>query len=452
MASATHSSAVIRFNVSIHRWTLLSITTRQCTMVRRICCISVFVFFILHPALGQELPSGTPEDFGMSSQRLQGLTDLLQGYTDDGMLPGAVVSITRKGHVVHEAAVGFRDKESGEALAADDIFRIASQTKAIVSVGVLMLQERGLLLIGDPLGKYLPEWAETTVAEPNDDGYEVVAAERPITIRHLLTHTAGIGYGWGVAAEEWDKADIQGWYFGHREEPIRETVRQMAALPMDAQPGTEYIYGYSTDILGALIEVISGQPLDAFLQENLFDPLEMNDTHFYLPEEKKDRLTVVYSLSEEGLVRAPEESDMIAQGGYDVGPRASFSGGAGLLSTARDYGRFMQMMLNGGHLNGQRVLAPSTVKLMTVNHLDRIEYTWSRGVGFGLGFMVLEDIGAFGAPGSPGQYGWGGAYHSTYWADPEEELVVIYFTQVIPATGLDDHDKLRAVVHAAILE
>jgi len=421
-------------------------------MMRKMWLLTVLAVLTLQPVAGQEIPSGIPEDLGMSSQRLQALTDLLQGYTDSGMLPGAVVSITRRGQVVHESAVGFRDMESGEALAPDDIFRIASQTKAIVSVGVLMLQERGLLLIGDPLSKYLPEYAETTVAVPGDEGYEVVAAERPITIRHLLTHTAGIGYGWGVAAEEWDEADIQGWYFGHREEPIRETVRQMAALPMDAQPGTEYVYGYSTDILGALIEVVSGQPLDAFLQENLFDPLEMNDTHFYLPEEKRDRLTVVYSISEEGLERAPEESDMIAQGGYVDGPRASFSGGAGLLSTARDYGRFMQMMLNGGQLNGQRILAPSTVRLMTVNHLDRIEYTWARGIGFGLGFSVLEDLGAFGAPGSLGEYGWGGAYHSTYWADPEEELVVIYFTQVIPATGLDDHAKLRTMIYSSILE
>ncbi len=420
--------------------------------MRKMWLAAAFSILTLQPVAGQEIPSGIPEDLGMSSQRLQALTDLLQGYTDGGMLPGAVVSITRRGQIVHESAVGFRDMESGEALASDDIFRIASQTKAIVSVGVLMLQERGLLLIGDPLSKYLPEYAETTVAVPGDEGYEVVAAERPITIRHLLTHTAGIGYGWGVAAEEWDEADIQGWYFGHREEPIRETVRQMAALPMDAQPGTEYVYGYSTDILGALIEVVSGQPLDAFLQENLFDPLEMNDTHFYLPEEKRDRLAVVYSLSEEGLERAPEESDMVAQGGYVDGPRASFSGGAGLLSTARDYGRFMQMMLNGGQLNGQRILAPSTVRLMTANHLDRIEYTWSRGVGFGLGFMVMEDLGAFGGPGSPGEYGWGGAYHSTYWADPEEELVVIYFTQVIPATGLDDHGKLRAMVYGSIIE
>ena len=421
-------------------------------MMRKMWLAAAFSILTLQPVAGQEIPSGIPEDLGMSSQRLQALTDLLQGYTDGGMLPGAVVSITRRGQIVHESAVGFRDMESGEVLASDDIFRIASQTKAIVSVGVLMLQERGLLLIGDPLSKYLPEYAETTVAVPGDEGYEVVAAERQITIRHLLTHTAGIGYGWGVAAEVWDKADIQGWYFGHREEPIRETVRQMAALPMDAHPGTEYVYGYSTDILGALIEVVSGQPLDAFLQENLFDPLEMNDTHFYLPEEKRDRLAVVYSLSEEGLERAPEESDMVAQGGYVDGPRASFSGGAGLLSTARDYGRFMQMMLNGGQLNGQRILAPSTVRLMTANHLDRIEYTWSRGVGFGLGFMVMEDLGAFGGPGSPGEYGWGGAYHSTYWADPEEELVVIYFTQVIPATGLDDHGKLRAMVYGSIIE
>jgi CubicO group peptidase (beta-lactamase class C family) len=420
-------------------------------MNRRLWSISVLALMMLQPVMGQELPIGIPEDFGMSSERLGALTTLLQGYTDDGLLPGAVVSIVRDGNVVHESAVGYQDREEASEMAPDAIFRIASQTKAIVSVGVLMLQERGHLLISDPLSKYLPEYAESTVAVPEGDGYTVVLADRPITIRHLLLHTAGIGYGYGPGADEWAAAGIQGWYFGHREEPIRETVRRMAALPMDAHPGESYVYGYNTDILGALIEVVSGQALNEFLRENVFEPLDMRDTHFYLPEHKRDRLAVVYSMTENGLVRSPDESAMEAQGAYVDGPRMSFSGGAGLLSTARDYTRFLQMMLNGGELNGVRLLSPTTVRLMTVNHLDQIEYPWARGAGFGLGFMVVRDVGAFGAPSSRGEYGWGGAYHSAYWVDPVEELVVVYFTQVVPAPGLDDHGKLRSIVHGSIL-
>jgi CubicO group peptidase (beta-lactamase class C family) len=224
----------------------------------------------------------------------------------------------------------------------------------------------------------------------------------------------------------------------------------MAALPMDAQPGTEFVYGYNTDILGALVEEVSGQPLDEFIAESITGPLGMRDTYFYLPSEKAQRLAVVYSVGTDGLERTPDVSAMVGQGAYVEGPRQSFSGGAGLLSTSRDYGRFLQMTLNGGELDGARVLSPKTVELMTVSHIGDIEF--GPGRGFGLGFQVVTDIGAYGQPSSTGVFEWGGAYHSTYWVDPVEELVVSYFTQVLPATGLDDHGKLRALVYQAIIE
>ena len=265
-----------------------------------------------------------------------------------------------------------------------------------------------------------------------------------------VTILSGVGYGGGAAAQEWRDAEIQGWYFAHRDEPVRETVRRMAALPFEAQPGERYVYGYSTDILGAVVEVAAGMPLDQFLQERIFTPLGMRDTHFYLPEEKRDRLAVVYSAAEGGLERAPDPGFMVGQGAYVDGPRRSYSAGAGLLSTARDYARFLQMMLNGGELNGTRVLAPKSVDLMTVNHTGDL-FLWAPGYSFGLGFNVLEDLGATGAHGSVGSYGWGGAYHSVYWVDPEEELVVVYFTQVIPTgPGLDDHATLRALTYQAL--
>jgi len=225
----------------------------------------------------------------------------------------------------------------------------------------------------------------------------------------------------------------------------------MATLPFPAQPGEAYVYGYSTDILGALVEVVAQQPLDAFLAQRIFEPLGMGDTHFYLPEDKSDRLAVVYTATDAGIERSPDGSDMSSQGEYVDGPRQSFSGGAGLLSTAADYARFLQMLLNGGELDGVRLLSPKTVELMTVNHTGNL-FPWGSGTGFGLGFSVLQDLGARGTPGSEGEFAWGGAYHSTYWVDPAEELVVVYFTQLIGAVRVDDHGKLRALIYQAIVE
>ena len=398
---------------------------------------------------------------GLDPERLARLDAALQAYVDAGTLPGAVALVASRGETAYLKAFGHRDREAGDPLETDDIFRIASQSKAVVSVAIMMLQEEGRLLISDPVGRHLPEYLETTVARTNDDGtYDVVAARQPITIRHLLTHTAGITYGGGTAAREWVEADITGWYFAHRDEPIRETVRRMASLPFEAHPGEYWVYGYATDILGAVVEVASGTALDEFLQTRIFEPLGMADTHFYLPPEKHDRLAVVYSAGQDGLARAPDPGGMVGQGAYVDGPRMSFSGGAGLLSTAPDYARFLQMLLNGGKLGDARILSPKSVELMTVDHLGGLlvrdlndasaVFGAERGVGFGLGFRVVEDVGAHGVPGSEGIYGWGGAYHSSYWVDPEEELVVVYLAQLIPAGNLDDHAKFRALVYQAI--
>ncbi|MCY4400716.1 MAG: serine hydrolase [Gemmatimonadetes bacterium] len=397
----------------------------------------------------QELPRVTPEEAGFVPERLATLASVLENYVAAGSIPGAVVAVLRDGAVVLEEAVGYSDVEEGEALETDVIFRIASQTKAIVSVAVMMLQDDGALLISDPVGKHLPTFRETTVAVPDDNGgYDIVAANRPVTIRDLLTHTAGISYGYGPGGDRWRDADITGWYFAHRDEPVRATVDRMAALPFQSQPGERFVYGYSTDILGALVEEVSGVALDDFLRSRIFEPLDMRDTHFYLPTGKVDRLATVYGHDDAGsLVRAAEGPGMDTQGQYVTGPRRSFSGGAGLLSTARDYARFLQMMLNGGSLGDARVLSPASVALMTANHIGDL---LGPGFGFGLGFQVRLDLGAAGEPGSEGDYGWGGAYHTTYWVDPVERLVVVYFTQLRDNLPVDDHAKLRALVYGAL--
>jgi CubicO group peptidase (beta-lactamase class C family) len=417
--------------------------------MRRLAMPLFVIVLALAPYAAAAFEAVQPEDVGMSSERLERLSEEVQEYVDDQRLAGAVVLVTRHGKVVIHEAFGERDAEANSPMQGDTIFRIASQTKAIVSTAVLMLQEEGELLISDPVGNYLPEFLHTTVAVPGEDGYDVVDADRPITIRDLLTHTSGFAYGTGIASDLWEGAGIQGWYFADRNEPIRETVARMAKLPADAQPGEAWVYGYNIDILGALVEVVAGEPLDDFLRQRIFEPLGMADTHFYLPRQKRDRLAVVYSATPNGVVRAPQDG-ATGQGAYVDGPRKSFSGGAGLLATATDYAHFLQMLLNGGELDGQRILSPKTVELMTADHLGNVEY--NDGEGFGLGFFVVEDLGARGKPGSVGEYGWGGAYHSQYWVDPAEDLVVVYMTQLIPAGNLDDTDKLRALVYQAIVD
>jgi len=404
------------------------------------------------PLPAQQLKTVSPAKVGLSQDRLQRLTDVLNGYVNDGKLSGAVAFVVRHGKVAYLKAVGYRDIESKSPMTADAIFRVASQSKALISLGVMILQEEGKLLISDPVGKYIPQFDSTTVALPKEGGgYAVVPAKRKITIRDLLTHTAGIGYGSGPAADRWKEAGIQGWYFADRDEPIAATVERMAALPMDAQPGEKFVYGYNTDILGVVIERSSGKPLDVFMSEKVFKPLGMTDTYFYLPEEKVSRLATVYSLEKNGPVtRAPEPGKMVGQGMYVDGPRKSFSGGAGILSTAHDYAAFLTMILNKGMHNGKRILSRKSVELMTVDHLRNIPY--ADGAGFGLGFEVTDKPGDRGRLGSDGEFGWGGAYHSTYWVDPKEGLVVVYFTQLIPAGGLDDHGKIRALVYQAIAD
>lgn len=425
------------------------------TRLLRIVPTFLLTTLIASTLLGSGLERVAPETVGMSSDRLERLDAVLEDYVQSGKLPGAVVLVARHGKIAHLSAFGMRDIEAADPMTDDDIFRIASQTKALVSTGVMMLQEEGKLLINDTLDKYLPEFAETTVAVANDDGgYTIVPANRKITLVDLLRHTSGYDYGNGPGHEKWEEAGIQGWYFADRDEPIRETVRRMASLPAVAQPGEKFVYGYSVDILGAVIEVVSGQALDTFLHERIFDPLGMVDTDFYLPKEKRDRFSVVYAKrGDNPLVRSPEAGGMGGQGQYVDGPRKSFSGGAGLLSTARDYAIFLQMMANGGEYDGHRILSRKTVELMTVNHLpEGVKFPWSNGVGFGLGFSVTLDIGSSGVPTSVGQFGWGGAYHSSYWVDPSEDLLLVYFTQVLPADGLDDHDKIRALVYQAVVD
>ncbi len=417
----------------------------------------ILLGFTVSLIFGQPFRNVKPESVGLSSNRLKRLTDELDAYVADQKLPGGVALVLRKGKSAYFYSFGYRDKELMDPMEKDDIFRIASQTKSIISVGIMILQEKGLLLIQDPVSKYIAEFENTKVAESDGDGsYEIVKAKRGITIRDLLTHTAGVGWGFGPAKDLWEREEIMGWYFAHRDETILTTVKRLAKLPMDSHPGEKFVYGLSTDILGAVIEVVSGQSLDQFLKNEIFDPLQMNDTHFYLPLSKIDRLTKVYSSTDSNIKLAAnpgkrEGVGMIGQGHYVNGPRMSFSGGAGLLSTAEDYAVFLQMMLNKGQFGKKRILSRKSVELMVTNHIADIPFWWE-GIRFGLGFATVEELGGRGMLGSVGEFSWGGAYHSTYWVDPNEDMVVVYFTQLLPAINIDDHSKLRTLIYQSIID
>jgi len=384
----------------------------------------------------------------ISKERLARIDALMQQYVEQDLIAGAVALILQDGQPVYEHAAGWADKEAGTRMSTDTIFRIASQTKALTSAAVLQLQEQGKLLVTDPLSKYLPEFARTTVMV---DG-NVVPAKRPITLRDLLTHTAGISYGTNpevadlYQAKGLGPAAGMGWYTADKNEPICTSMEKMGALPFVAQPGEAWVYGYNTDILGCVIERASGMALDEYLRKNITEPLGMKDTHFFLPKDQRKRLAAVYGTSTNGKI-ARSANDAKGQGHYVDGPRRSFAGGAGLLSTARDYARFLEAIRNGGALGNVRILSPRSVALMTTNQLGDL-YN-KPDMGFGFGFETVERYGANGLE-APGAFGWGGAYGTNYRVDPTSALVVVLMIQLMP-NNTDFREKFSSLVYQSLL-
>jgi CubicO group peptidase (beta-lactamase class C family) len=420
--------------------------------VARVQTLVLALLVIAQTARGQALPVAPPEAVGLDPTRLARLSETMKRYVDENKVPGTVTIVLRDGRVAYFESVGLADREQKKPMQKDTIFRIASMSKAVTSVAVMMLEEEGKILLNDPVSKFIPAFKSTTVAVPPPTNaapgspVAVVPAKRQITIRDLLTHTSGVSYGSGPTRALYEAAGFDQWYFADKSEPIGTWIEKLATLPFDSQPGEAYVYGYNTDILGYVVEKASGMPLDQFFRTRIFEPLKMTDTAFFLPAEKRDRLATVYAINAGVLERGQDKGRY--QGAYADGPRACFSGGAGLLSTATDYARFMQMLLNGGELEGARLLSPTTVALMTSSHTGSL-YSEGR-FGFGLGFEITEHVGRAGRPGSVGEFGWGGAYFTKYWADPQEKLVVVFMTQLMPTGGSDLQDKLRALVYQAI--
>jgi CubicO group peptidase (beta-lactamase class C family) len=370
----------------------------------------------------------------VAADRLARLDRLLQRHVDENRIAGAVALVMRDGQTVYERAVGWSDKEAGRRMTPDTIFRIASQTKALTSVAALQLVEEGRLGLTTPVSEFIPAFEKTTVAVRGEGDLRTVPATRRITVRDLLTHTAGISYGTDAhvaplyEAKSLGPAAGYGWYTADKGEPICDTMERLASLPFVAQPGEAWVYGYNTDVLGCVVERASGMSLDAFIRERITSPLGMKDTTFFLAPDRRDRLATLYSSGGGGTItRAPDGAR--GQGHYVEGPRRSFAGGAGLLSSARDYGRFLEMIRRGGTLDGVRILSPRAVALMTTNQVGTLRS--AAGLGFGLGFETVERYGANGMS-SVGSFGWGGAYGSTYQVDPKERLVLVLMIQQLP--------------------
>jgi CubicO group peptidase (beta-lactamase class C family) len=394
-----------------------------------------------------------PTTNGFATDRLARIDRVLQEYVDSNRIGGAVGLVLRDGRVVYEHAVGWADKEAGRRMTTDAMFRIASQSKAITSTAVLMLLEEGRLNLSDPVSRWLPSFAKTTVAVRTDSITRFVPATRQITIRDLLTHTAGISYGTEssianlYAANGLGPVAGYGWYTADKNEPICETMDRLGTLPFYAQPGTAWVYGYNTDILGCVVERASGVPLDEFIRTRITAPLGMNDTYFFVPPSKRERLVAVYrSDSTRHAVRAPVGPR--GQGDYVDGPRKSFAGGAGIVSTARDYATFLSMILSKGRSRDTRYLSPKTVDLMTHNQVGTLHS--SSGLGFGLGFETTDVLGASGLS-SVGTFSWAGAYSSVYKVDPAEGLVIVLMINQLP-NATDIRDKFPTMVYQALVE
>jgi CubicO group peptidase (beta-lactamase class C family) len=394
-------------------------------------------------------------DQTVSAERLTRIDRLFQQYVDEARIGGAVALVLQDGKPVYERAFGWSDKEAGRKMTTDTIFRIASQTKALTSVAILSLMEEGKIGLNDPAGRYIPTFATTTVAVGNDQGAaSVVPAKRPITIRDLLTHTAGISYGTNApVASQYESKGLGpaagfGWYTADKDEPICDTMTRLGTLPFVAQPGAAWVYGYNTDILGCIAERVSGEPLDQLIRTRITGPLGMKDTQFFVAPAQRDRLAAVYASTAATnggkISRAPDGAR--GQGHYVDGPRRSFAGGAGLLSTARDYARFLEMIRNGGALDGVRILSPRTVELMTTNQVGTLHS--STGLGFGLGFETTDRYGANGLD-SAGAFGWGGAYGSVYRVDPKSHLVLVLMIQMLPNAS-DIGTRFPTLVYQAL--
>jgi CubicO group peptidase (beta-lactamase class C family) len=394
-----------------------------------------------------------PEAVGLSSARLERIATAVQQSIDSGRIAGAVTLVVRRGQTVWSRAQGTADREAGTPMRTDNLFRICSMTKPITSAAAMMLYEEGRFLLEEPVSRYLPEFKNPKVlVKPASGEPYTIPATREITIRDLLRHTSGLTYHWNPdLGPRYRDANVAHGLLPY-DGTVGDSVKRLAALPLLFNPGERFEYSLGVDVLGRLVEVVSGRTLDEFLRERLFAPLGMKDTAFYPPEEKRARLATAYTYyADKGLARFPDtpitEGSFVYSADYPyAGPRRLFAGGAGLVSTASDYARFCQMMLDGGRAGGERLLSRKSVELMTHDQLGRI----SPDQGFGLGFGIAGVKAPLSELGSPGQYEWGGFFYTAFSIDPQEQMIVVFMAQLHPTGGLGLDGLVHALAYQAI--
>jgi len=404
------------------------------------------------PALAKDIPTASAKKVGLSAERLARVSDVARRYVDEGRVAGAITMVARHGKLVLFNTVGNRGADDATPLKPDDLFRIYSMTKPITAVAIMQLYEQGKFQLSDPISKFVPELANLTVLA--EDG-ERIPADKPITMKHLLTHTAGFSYGFNPV----DPVDkLYRASAGFDTKDLDEFVTKLAQLPLKYQPGTQWHYSVAVDVTGLIVQRLSGQPFDEYLQEHIFKPLGMVDTFFSVPDDKLDRFLPNHGWN-------PKANKLVTLGPDSVSRFRNttlFSGGGGLVSTAMDYLRFLEMVRGGGSLNGKRIIGPKTLEFMTTNHLPSSIHSGGSGesptagrgaqtgFGFGLGFGLLTDVAAGGVIGSKGQYYWGGAAGTVFWVDPVEDLVVIGMIQLMQSPWPLRAD-LRVAVNQAIV-
>jgi len=394
------------------------------------------------------LNEASPVTAKVSEERLAHIDKVIQQGIDSGWIAGAVGFIARDSKIVYDKAFGYSDLEAKSLMNRDNIFRIASQTKAITSIAVMMLFEEGKLLLDDPISKYIPEFAHPNVLDKfneKDTTYTTIPAKREVTIRDLLTHTSGIDYA-GIGSRNmtaiYSKAGIPTGFVSEKI-LLADKMKALGKLPLVHQPGEKFTYGLNVDVLGYLVEVLSGENLDQFFHKHIFEPLGMNDTYFYLPAAKQNRLVKVNTEDNNHHVINTTE----AMVNYPLAEGTYYSGGAGLSSTIKDYAIFLQMLLNKGEYNGKRFLARRTVEIITTNQIGDLNLGTDK---FGLGFEITTAAGQARLGVSEGSFAWGGYFSTTYWADPKERLVCLLFMQQSPMTHYEITDKFRALVYQSL--
>jgi CubicO group peptidase (beta-lactamase class C family) len=423
----------------------------------RALIVPLLIATVALPSRADQVETVRPESVGLSSQRLERMTERLQRLIEDNRMAGAVTLVARRGKVAWLNAAGWQDRENKIPMKTDTIFRIASMTKPVTSVAVMMLYEEGHFRLDDPVAKFIPDLKEMQVIQTTADGQdEVVRAQRPITIHHLLTHTSGLTYPWDqkVGAKYYELGITHGLI----EDPdtIGDSVKNLAKVPLIHQPGERFTYGLNTDVLGYLVEVVSGKTLDEVLRARLFEPLGMVDTQFFLKDGQASRLAKVYRSDSDGKALL-ETRDEIAESkhfryttAYPCNSTGRyFSGGGGLCSTASDYYRFCQMLLDKGRVGTKRLMSRKTIELMTAPHV-KYPGRESDESGFGLGFGVAGSPGGSHEVGSKGTFSWGGFFYTTFFIDPQEELIAISLAQLHPAINVDWNEQFRNLVYQAI--